>query len=238
MSRRDARAQGVALAGVAAVALVIGGVIYKESSSQPGSHRAPVLAALVSRSAHWADGYHHFIVTVAVPTTASASSRRGRSADLEGAKSGARPATSGAATSPTTSEAASSQAPTSQASTEQSQPGIPWQAVPPNPADPIVLRADEPASLLPARFARYPKGTRLERDSEGNIRAVLPPGAKAPAGAGASGGEGPGAGEPSGSPAGKLPPGWAPSSKAVVATLEAPCQGCTLPRLSGATSTR
>ena len=71
-----------------------------------------------------------------------------------------------------------------------------------------MLRADEPASLLPARFARYPKGTRLERDSEGNIRAVLPPGAKAPAGAGASGGEGPGAGEPSGSPAGKLPPGW------------------------------
>jgi hypothetical protein len=68
--------------------------------------------------------------------------------------------------------------------------GVPWQSVAPNPADPIVLKAGEPVSLLPERLAHYPKGTRLERDSEGNIRAVLPPGSvlTPPAGRGHSGG--------------------------------------------------
>jgi subtilisin family serine protease len=200
--------------------LIIGGVIYKESGSQPGARRAPVLAALVSRGAHWSDSYNHFIVTVAMPTTASASSWPGHSADLDGAK-GDGTATSPVATSQATaSPAAASQAATSQASAQQGQPGVPWQAVPPNPADPIVLRAGEPASLLPALLAHYPKGTRLERDSEGNIRAVLPPGAKPPAGAAASGKE-PGAGGPAGRPAAKLPTGWEPNSKTVVASLKA-----------------
>lgn len=103
------------------------------------------------------------------------------------------------------------------------QDGIPWQAVRPNSADPIVWRPGEPISLLAKNLALYPKGTRLERDSEGNIRAVLPPGAKftPPAQAPApSGGGRPAATSgkrPTGS--GKLPPGWGPDSQAIADSL-------------------
>jgi hypothetical protein len=52
------------------------------------------------------------------------------------------------------------------------------QAVPPDPAYPVVLRAGEPMRLLAGRLAQFPRGTGIERDCFGNIRAV-PPGAPA-----------------------------------------------------------
>ena len=86
-------------------------------------------------------------------------------------------------------------------------------------------------SLLPKVLAGYPKGTRLERDSEGNIRAVLPAGTPpvpVPTSARhAHVSTGPRSGEGKGNPrthavnpaAGELPPGWLPDAKAVVSSL-------------------
>jgi hypothetical protein len=49
------------------------------------------------------------------------------------------------------------------------------QAVSTNTTDPIVLRPNEPISLLVERMAHFPPGTPIERDAAGNLRAVIAP---------------------------------------------------------------
>ena len=120
-------------------------------------------------------------------------------------------------------------APAPGANVPAGQGSVPWQSVAPNPDDPIVLRAGQPMSMLPGALAGYPKGTKLERDSEGNIRAVLPAGWRgvvAPKGARPTHpGPRSGAGKDNPAPhsvkpaSGKLPPGWLPDAKAVVTSL-------------------
>ncbi len=105
------------------------------------------------------------------------------------------------------------------------QDGIPWQAVTPNSANPIVWRPGQPISVLARNLARYPKGTTLERDSEGNIRAVLPRGTKVTPPAKAPvpprGGHPPANGgkRPAGTTNGQYPPGWGPDSRAIASSL-------------------
>ncbi|MGD0811925.1 MAG: hypothetical protein ABSA91_19785, partial [Acidimicrobiales bacterium] len=264
MSVRDGKAQGVALAGVAAIGLLVGGMVFVRSAGT--SAGVPVKAVLNGSAPRWADGYNHFILTMsgpvplvgdgsvakrsAAPTPAGARTEAGRAAQVPsrlGAASasvrlsaanapgvvtrGAHSAqgSAGAQSGPGPQSARSSQGPSQQ-------DGIPWQAVPPNAANPIVWRPGEPVSVLARNLARYPKGTTLQRDSEGNIRAVLPPGANLapPPPPGRSRGSRPVVSVPSrsGHPAvivpskrpaaaahGRYPPGWGPDSQAIANSL-------------------
>ena len=213
MSARYGRAQGVALAGVAAVGLLVGGMVLVGSGGANAG--VPVEPVLEGSAPQWADGYNHFVLTMSgpVPLAADGSVTRGpATAKPAGGQRGAagkadqavRPAaqvsvrlaaqasawlgagnapgviTKGAHSpqgAPSPQRAASSQGAASTRIPSQ-QDGIPWQAVTPNSANPIVWRPGQPISVLARNLARYPKGTTLERDSEGNIRAVLPRGTK------------------------------------------------------------
>ena len=118
--------------------------------------------------------------------------------------------------------------------------GLPWQSVAPNPAHPIVLKAGQPVSGLARALRGFPPGTRLERDSQGNIRAVLPPGWRWARGGprrDAAGkrvrvpadvpradrsshpGHGPGARVRPVPQDDHLPPGWLPDARAIVRSL-------------------
>src|SRR5580658_5445800 len=239
MSVRDAKGPGFALAGVAVVALVLGGVVVTKvlNGSAGGTARR---AALVGPVPRWHDGYNHFILTVKAPLSPVATKALDESLHPAGDGGAAmtqragpgRPATvparlagavkrsshaghAGSPASPPVGPDAALAGPGAQSS-------IPWQAVAPNPADPIVLHAGQPMSLLAKALARFPKGTTLERDSEGNLRAVLPPGWHwVPAQNGGYLHHGPGGGsaprhgrrpvhvaKPA---AGNLPPGWLPN---------------------------
>ena len=77
MSARYGRAQGVALAGVAAVGLLVGGMVFVGSSgANAGVLVKPVLEGTAPQ---WADGYNHFILTMSgpVPLVADGSLTRG-----------------------------------------------------------------------------------------------------------------------------------------------------------------
>ena len=263
MSVRDGKAQGVALAGVAAVGLLVGGMVFVRSSG--ASAGVPVKPVLEGSAPHWADGYNHFILTMSgtVPMVADGRVTRG-SAKLEPAggprREAADPAGKASGNAAGKSEDASmrpsasapgvvtrgahspqgAQSPQGGPSTGggAQQDGIPWQAVPPDSANPIVWRPGEPISVLARALARYPKGTTLERDSEGNIRAVLPAGAKftpparaqapAPSGAGrrpatvpaqAGRAQSTAVKRPAAATYGKYPPGWGPDSQAIASSL-------------------
>jgi subtilisin family serine protease len=263
MSVRYGKAQGVALAGVAAVGLLVGGTVFVRSGG--ASAGVPVKPVLEGSAPHWADGYNHFILTMSgpVPSVADASVTRG-SAKLEPAGGPGREAASaagkavgkaaaevddastwlGAADAPgvvtrgahSAQGAQSSQGAPSAGAAQQY--GIPWQAVPPNSANPIVWRPGEPISALARALAHYPKGTTIERDSEGNLRAVLPSGVKftAPARAHERApsrarrppssvpvrpGRAPSTAikRPAAATYGKYPPGWGPDSQAIASSL-------------------
>jgi serine protease len=261
MSVRDGKAQGVALAGVAAVGLLVGGMVFVRSGG--ASAGVPVKPVLEGSAPHWADGYNHFILTMSgtVPVVSDARVTRG-SARLEPA---AGPAGEAGTTADTAAGKAAGKAvdasmglsaanapgvvtkgahsPQGAQSSQEApgtgsaaqQDGIPWQAVPPNSANPIVWRAGEPISVLERNLARYPKGTTLERDSEGNIRAVLPAGVKftpperehapsgnrRPATVPARSGRAPSSAfkRPAAATYGKYPPGWGPDSQAIASSL-------------------
>ena len=66
MSVRGAKAPGVVLAGVAVVALVLGG-LFVTDRLEGASGTAVVKPALVGQAPRWHDGYNHFIVTVTAP---------------------------------------------------------------------------------------------------------------------------------------------------------------------------
>ena len=66
MSVRDAKAPGVAMAGVAVVGLVLGG-LFVTDRLEASSGTTAVKPALVGQAPRWHDGYNHFIVTVAAP---------------------------------------------------------------------------------------------------------------------------------------------------------------------------
>src|SRR5579862_7816337 len=70
MRLRLARAQGLALAGVAAAAVLAGGLFFSEAGARPSVvvARSPVLAR---PTPHWHDGYNHFIVTISGPAKAT-----------------------------------------------------------------------------------------------------------------------------------------------------------------------
>ena len=101
----------------------------------------------------WHDGYNHFIVRV--PPSGHAN---GPNAQLQGDY---------------VAVGSSSGCPKTAANSSAG----PYQAVIPNPKYPIVLRPGQPASVLYRALQKLPKGTRLERDCNGNIRAI-PPGAE------------------------------------------------------------
>jgi serine protease len=164
MLLQGTRAGRAVLAGAAALTLVAGGAVYADAAR--GSRVPRQLPVLADQHPHWPDHYNHFILTVANP--------RLRAGGQPGAMSKVPAGT--ALPLPASGPRAANRAPASEATSSEN----PWQAVAPNPSDPIILRAGEPASLLPGRLARYPKGTKLERDSQGNIRAVLPAGSRAP----------------------------------------------------------
>ena len=65
MSVRDGKAQGVALAGVAAVGLLVGGMVVVRSGG--ASAGVPVKPVLEGSAPHWADGYNHFVLTMSGP---------------------------------------------------------------------------------------------------------------------------------------------------------------------------
>src|SRR5579863_7904641 len=65
MSARYGRAQGVALAGVAAVALLVGGMAFVGSGGANAG--VPVKPVLEGSAPQWADGYNHFILTMSGP---------------------------------------------------------------------------------------------------------------------------------------------------------------------------
>ncbi len=65
MSVRDGKAQGVALAGVAAIGLLVGGMVFVRSAGT--SAGVPVKAVLNGSAPRWADGYNHFILTMSGP---------------------------------------------------------------------------------------------------------------------------------------------------------------------------
>ena len=266
MSARYGRAQGVALAGVAAVGLVVGGMVFVGSGGAANAG-VPVKPVLEGSAPQWADGYNHFILTMSgpVPLVADGSLTRGpASAKLPGgqrraarkadqavrpaAQVSVRPATpasvrldAGNAQGVVTKGAHSPQgAPGSLGARTtgipSQQDGIPWQAVTPNSANPIVWRPGQPISVLARNLARYPKGTTLERDSEGNIRAVLPRGtkfippakapeapraARPPVTAPSGGGRPPATSvrRPAAATYGKYPPGWGPDSRAIASSL-------------------
>ncbi len=197
---RLAKAQAtrtVALAGAAAVALLAGGLAYGVVAAQgQRGPRARVLRPLADLHPQWPDHYNHFILTVPAPqvlvrTAAARQVKVGprdlRASSLRAAGSHVGPRSGhvqvsslGTAADPAANAQPAGKAghPASRAASGTS--GIPLQSAAPNAADPIVLRAGEPVSLLPSRLARYPKGTVLERDSQGNLRAVLPPGSAGP----------------------------------------------------------
>jgi subtilisin family serine protease len=264
MSARHGKAQGVALAGVAAVGLLVGGMVFVGSGGANAG--VPVKPVLEGSAPQWADGYNHFILTMSgpVPLVADGSVIRGfatgkpaggqrraagkagqasvRQADQASVRLSAGKApgvvTKGAHSpqgAPGPQGAGGSQGARSTGIPAQ-QDGIPWQAVTPNSANPIVWRPGQPISVLARNLARYPKGTTLERDSEGNIRAVLPRGTKftppaqapAPPGAGrppatapAGGGRPPATTgkRPASATYGKYPPGWGPDSQAIASSL-------------------
>lgn len=249
MSVRDARKPGIALAGVAAIALVVAGVAFLG----PDRHRAGAITkpALTDRAPRWNDGYNHFIVTVPQPLGATAAEVvRSRLARHRSALRGKPSATASAAPRgplhawlTVATKAATGKGGATQrglggpVDSDAALGGRAWQALPPNPSHPVVWRPGQPISLLEKRLADFPKGTTLERDADGNIRAVLPSGWYWSAALGKA--------LPTGEPAGKtahepraarsgrpgahkstgdfqtgdLPPGWLPGSRAVVASL-------------------
>ena len=77
MSARYGRAQGVALAGVAAVGLLVGGMVFVGSGGANAG--VPVKPVLEGSAPQWADGYNHFILTMSgpVPLVADGSLTRG-----------------------------------------------------------------------------------------------------------------------------------------------------------------
>ena len=246
MSVRDARAPSIALAGVAVAGLLVGGMFFRNAMDGPAGN-VVTQRALAATAPRWHDGYHHFILTVAAPLSPVAGRILVASRDQRGDR---RPAvTHSAVGAPAPAPAveltvaikhsgkgaASAATPgagtTSAGAAPAGQYSIPWQSVAPNPADPIVLRPGQPFSMLAKALAGFPKGTTLERDSDGNIRAVLPPGWHwVPGRNGNHFRHDKGAGtpkpatpkhhaQPSGPAAGTLPPGWLPDSRAVVASL-------------------
>jgi len=88
--------------------------------------------------------------------------------------------------------------------------GSPWQAVAPNPAYPVVWRPGQPVSVLVRNMRAYPAGTPIERDADGNIRAVIRRPGHDPAG-----------GLPAVARPGraKLPPGYTASTATVLRAL-------------------
>jgi serine protease len=263
MSVRDGKAQGVALAGVAAVGLLVGGMVVVRSGG--ASAGVPVKPVLEGSAPHWADRYNHFILTMSgpVPPVADASVTRasaklapavgpGREAALVAGKAMGKAAPEAEDASMWLGDAKSPEVVTRGAHSPQGarssqgapgayaaqQYGIPWQAVPPNSANPIVWHPGEPISVLARALARYPKGTTLERDSEGNIRAVLPSGVKftaptrahqhapsrarrRPATVPRRAGRAPSSAvkRPAAATYGKYPPGWGPDSQAIASSL-------------------
>ncbi|HMK97868.1 MAG TPA: S8 family serine peptidase [Acidimicrobiales bacterium] len=172
--------------------LVLGGVVVR-SSLEGRATTTTSRAALALVAPRWHDGVNHFILTVAAPLPRDAVSLlnralvqavRARPGHSIRAASGARAAAAGpshpaqltmALTGPSAGTPRAA-VPPAHSALLVAQYSVPWQSVPPNPAHPIVLRAGQPISLLPKVLAGFPKGTLLERDSDGNIRAVLPPG--------------------------------------------------------------
>lgn len=273
MRFRLARAQGVALAGVATAAVFAGGLLFSVSGARHSAVTAKT-SVLAGPTPHWHDGYNHFILTMAAPvsTTAYAPSPPGKagrrpveaasgepegavaahSSPLVGQAVGHAGGLSGGAPGAAADEAArrgagaeGTSVAVSGAFSPAGAGGDPWQSVAPNPDEPIVLRAGQPMTLLPKLLARFPKGTTLVRDRDGNLRAVLPPGShygrysgppvksqrtgKA-AGEGAGGASAKRAGETGpheggggrqGRPTTKsaYPPGWGPESAAITASL-------------------
>jgi serine protease len=266
MSARYGRAQGVALAGVAVVGLVVGGTVFVGSggAANAGVPVKPVLEGSAPQWADGYNHFI-LTMSGPVPPVADGSLTRGpASAKLPGgqrraarnadqavrpaAQVSVRPATqasvrlaAGNAQGVVTKGAHSPQgAPGSLGARTtgipSQQDGIPWQAVTPNSANPIVWRRGQPISVLARELARYPKGTTLERDSEGNIRAVLPRGtkfvppakapeapraARLPATAPSGGGRPPASSvrRPAAATYGKYPPGWGPDSRAIASSL-------------------
>lgn len=222
MRLRLARAQGVALAGVATAAVFAGGLFFTRSDQRTGGV-ATHQRALAPLSPHWHDGYNHFVLTVMAPVSTT-----GRLGPAPSARSG-RQARGMVAVAAHSSPTAAGTTPASEALSSSLPPGgtgsEPWQSVAPNPNEPIVLHAGQPISLLPKLLARFPKGTRLVRDRYGNLRAVLPPGSHyghyhGPAPKGQAPGKAPTrrTGKAATGKSG-LPPGWGPDSAAVAASL-------------------
>jgi subtilisin family serine protease len=228
MSVRYGKAQGVALCGVAAVGLLAGGMVFLRVVS--ASAGVPVKRALEGSAPRWDDGYNHFILTMSGPVPVAADGSVIRSpVKLAPAGAPGRRASGGDVTSRGLSANNAPRVVTRAAHSDQGassqQDGIPWQAVPPNSADPVVWRPGEPVSVLARALAHYPKGTTLERDSDGNIRAVLPTGAKLTAPAqvrvpsGSSHQPVSTGKPPAAATYGEYPPGWGPGSQAIAGSL-------------------
>ncbi len=228
MSVRYGKAQGVALCGVAAVSLLAGGMVFFRAGG--ASAGVPVKPVLVGNAPSWDDGYNHFILTMSgpVPVAADGGVTAGPAKLAPAGAPGRRPSgadvTSRGLSADNAPGVVTKAAHSAQGASAQ-QDGIPWQAVPPDSADPIVWRPGEPVSVLARALAHYPKGTTLERDSDGNIRAVPPAGSKLTAPAHVrmpSGGShrpvSPGK-RPAAATYGKYPPGWGPDSQAIAGSL-------------------
>ena len=229
MSVRDAKAPVVAVAGVAIVGLFVGGMIFRSSLGHAPA-RPLDKPVLVGPAPHWTDGYNHFILTMAAPVPPVADKNTAGALPKGAGRRPAETLTAGAAhgagaepaAAPPAIEASltakvirTAKAAGSAARGLGSQWGLPWQAVVPDSSDPIVLRPGQPVSELLKALAHCPKGTKLERDNEGNVRAVPPRGSHCSLPAnGRSGGAGPGS-----RPSTKLPDGLQPDSRAIVASL-------------------
>ncbi|MGC8628475.1 MAG: S8 family peptidase, partial [Acidimicrobiales bacterium] len=184
------------LTATAVVALTAGGLAYNLSR---GNRRVPVVPATNYVHPHWPDHYNHFMLTVAVPHALTTALRvHGTSRDSLLVALSRRTGTTNNGSAPVAKQrnadkdanSTSMDLPTNKPMTRQAvisdkagrlnAYGAPLQQATPDSADPIVLRPGQPISLLLGRLAKFPKGTRLERDSEGNLRAVLPPHQPAP----------------------------------------------------------